>query len=415
MVASIIENVQLFEYQQYKLMFNSLQEGVLVVNTPKVDVAEVPFKDCRLFFANELMQVLMNKLLGIPTDLSKEESIQTFTKSINRKFIWQYKSEAVEQRSKAGSQRSRCSRSLSSHRSRVAKGKSFSIYEILKLSQNQLSKMVFMFSDKRADLLKDQAESTELQAELHKCKLFKKVEKELVPKYRFFQIKKSEDTETYETQNRFTIQFIDISADIFYDEIKAQEEFMNITTSTISHEMRNPLNSIISQCRIMESFIHRAAQLFAKIRNRMTAQEAEEADEIQEVIKKSNETQKTSSQLLLFNVEDILGIAQIRAAKFTKIIKSFDLEKALREVISVQAESANSKGVLLGMRICTDLVQGFKMETSRLMVLTDKKRLQQILINLQSNAIKFTRSGGSVEIIVHCLHDKRDQIAPQTE
>lgn len=43
---------------------------------------------------------------------------------------------------------------------------------------------------------------------------------------------------------------IDISAKIFYDDIKATEEFMNITTSTISHEMRNPLNSIIGQCSI---------------------------------------------------------------------------------------------------------------------------------------------------------------------
>ena len=46
---------------------------------------------------------------------------------------------------------------------------------------------------------------------------------------------------------RYTLQFIDISAKIFYDDIKAQEEFMSVITSTISHEMRNPLNSIVSQ------------------------------------------------------------------------------------------------------------------------------------------------------------------------
>ena len=45
---------------------------------------------------------------------------------------------------------------------------------------------------------------------------------------------------------RYTLQFIDISAKIFYDDIKAQEKFMSVITSTISHEMRNPLNSIVS-------------------------------------------------------------------------------------------------------------------------------------------------------------------------
>ena len=46
---------------------------------------------------------------------------------------------------------------------------------------------------------------------------------------------------------RYTIQFIDISSKIFYDDMKAQEEFMSVITSTISHEMRNPLNSIVCQ------------------------------------------------------------------------------------------------------------------------------------------------------------------------
>jgi len=48
------------------------------------------------------------------------------------------------------------------------------------------------------------------------------------------------------TAERYTLQMIDISSKIFYDDIKAQEEFMSLTSSTISHEMRNPLNSLIS-------------------------------------------------------------------------------------------------------------------------------------------------------------------------
>ena len=45
---------------------------------------------------------------------------------------------------------------------------------------------------------------------------------------------------------QYTLQFIDVAPKIFYDDIKAQEEFSTLINSTISHEMRNPLNSIIN-------------------------------------------------------------------------------------------------------------------------------------------------------------------------
>ena len=66
-----------------------------------------------------------------------------------------------------------------------------------------------------------------------------------MPSFQLFQIKKG-ITKTKEGINRCTFQFIDISKQIFYDDIKAQEEYMSLMNSTVSHEMRNPLNSIIN-------------------------------------------------------------------------------------------------------------------------------------------------------------------------
>jgi hypothetical protein len=40
--------------------------------------------------------------------------------------------------------------------------------------------------------------------------------------------------------------------------------------------------------------------------------------------------------LLLLNVEDILGYAQLKAGKFRKIIKSFNVKRAIDEIISIQ-------------------------------------------------------------------------------
>jgi signal transduction histidine kinase len=62
-------------------------------------------------------------------------------------------------------------------------------------------------------------------------------------------------SKTNEGKVKFTLQFVDISSKIFYDDLKAQEEFTSLINSTISHEMRNPLNSIISESRVQDQNI----------------------------------------------------------------------------------------------------------------------------------------------------------------
>jgi len=47
------------------------------------------------------------------------------------------------------------------------------------------------------------------------------------------------------------LSFTDISQKILYDTSKAEGELLSLINSTISHEMRNPLNSIINQCTIL--------------------------------------------------------------------------------------------------------------------------------------------------------------------
>ena len=48
------------------------------------------------------------------------------------------------------------------------------------------------------------------------------------------------------------ICFMDISQKILYDTSKAESELLSLINSTISHEMRNPLNSILNQCNIIK-------------------------------------------------------------------------------------------------------------------------------------------------------------------
>lgn len=50
---------------------------------------------------------------------------------------------------------------------------------------------------------------------------------------------------------------------------------------------------------------------------------------------KGNEISQSSSNLLLLNVEDILGYAQLKAGKFTKIIKKFNIKRCIDDIIGI--------------------------------------------------------------------------------
>lgn len=79
----------------------------------------------------------------------------------------------------------------------------------------------------------------------------KNIDEEYIPKFKFIQIKKSYIKAFDGGIDRVMLCFIDISQKILYDTSKAEGEFLSLINSTISHEMRNPLNSIINQCKII--------------------------------------------------------------------------------------------------------------------------------------------------------------------
>ena len=74
----------------------------------------------------------------------------------------------------------------------------------------------------------------------------KGIDEEFIPKFKFLQIKKSMIKSLEKGQEKTMLCFIDISQKILYDTSKAEGEFLSLINSTISHEMRNPLNSIIN-------------------------------------------------------------------------------------------------------------------------------------------------------------------------
>jgi signal transduction histidine kinase/CheY-like chemotaxis protein len=135
-----------------------------------------------------------------------------------------------------------------------------------------------------------------------------------------------------------------------------KEQFL----ANMSHEIRTPLNAIKGFSRLLSL-------------TPLSAQQKEYTGIINE-----------SSGNLLNIVNDILDISKIEARKFRIDSKEFDLIKLMGSIEAMFATQAAEKG--LDYRQCID-------EAVPVYLKGDPDRLSQILINLVSNAIKFTHSG----------------------
>jgi two-component system cell cycle sensor histidine kinase PleC len=134
--------------------------------------------------------------------------------------------------------------------------------------------------------------------------------------------------------------------------------------ANVSHELRTPLNAIIGFSELL------ALDAFASKRR-------EYADLIH-----------SSGTHLLGLVNDLLDLARIEAGKFELHDESVSLEELIDECTRIVEGRARESGIALSRRIAPGLPYA----------LADRRALKQILLNLSTNAIKFTRRDGSVEI-----------------
>nr|WP_286209143.1 PAS domain-containing sensor histidine kinase [Azospirillum sp. A1-3] len=147
---------------------------------------------------------------------------------------------------------------------------------------------------------------------------------------------------------------------------RAKSEFL----ANMSHELRTPLNAIIGFSSMMESEIvgplgHPKYLDYAKVIGK-------------------------SSQHLLAVISDILDVAKIEAGKLEMHPQPMDVRDAVESSLLLIAERAEEGGLTL--------TQDIAPETPRL--LGDPVRVKQILLNLLTNAVKFTPAGGSVALRV---------------
>jgi len=156
--------------------------------------------------------------------------------------------------------------------------------------------------------------------------------------------------------------------------------------------MRNPINSMVYQNKNISFLLKAILEQIGELKTTPAMKK-----KIKKIKRKANEmmrsssVMKQSSKLLLFFVQDLLDFAQIKQKKFTKHIEEFSIKEAMEELVMMLEFQSSSKGVYM-----TKVFKDFS--PNHFMISTDKQRLQQTVLNLLSNALKFTNQGGYVHI-----------------
>ena len=208
-------------------------------------------------------------------------------------------------------------------------------------------------------------------------------------------------------KNKFIIQLIDVSARMLYTEIKAQKEFLTLINATVSHELRNPLASLNSQIQLLGVCAKGLLQMFqtAVVGEQITTEMKTQAQKIVEGIQTCTHKISSAGKFIDFFVHDILDYTVLsrNAANFVKNMQVFHAKACVQEIVDILRDKIDMKRNQI-----ETLFQGFDI-AQKFYVKTDQKRLQQVLLNLVSNAVKFT-DGGTIAITFEVDSDRQLRI-----
>jgi len=147
------------------------------------------------------------------------------------------------------------------------------------------------------------------------------------------------------------------------DANRIKDEFL----AMLSHELRTPLNAVLGYTRML------------RMRELDEHRQARAIDVIER-----------NAQILSQLVSDVLDISRIVTGKMQLTVVPCDISRLVCAAIDIVKTSADAKGVA----IHTDL------QEPRPLLKCDADRMQQVLWNLVTNAVKFTPAGGRIDISV---------------
>ena len=141
---------------------------------------------------------------------------------------------------------------------------------------------------------------------------------------------------------------------------RLKDEFL----ATLSHELRTPLNAIMGWAHVLGQSVH-------------------DRDTVQRAATVIRQNATSQSQL----IDDILDVSRIVGGKLVLETQLVAINDVISDAVDSLMPAAAAKGIQVTRTLATDI-----------QVIGDRDRLQQIVWNLVSNALKFTPKGGRVEV-----------------
>ena len=155
---------------------------------------------------------------------------------------------------------------------------------------------------------------------------------------------------------------------------EAKTNARNDFLANMSHDIRTPMNAIIGYTNIARSH-------------------SDDPETVSNALEKIG----SSSHFLLSLINDILDISKIESGKMQLNYAPCDLGDIFRRIEDITTLQAKDKSLLISYR--HDSVQHFKVNS-------DELRIEQVLVNIISNAIKYTPAGKTVDLIAEEKHVK---------
>ena len=150
-------------------------------------------------------------------------------------------------------------------------------------------------------------------------------------------------------------------------ELEAASRHKSEFLANMSHELRTPLNAIIGFSEVLSE------RMFGEVNDK-------QAEYLRDILE--------SGQHLLSLINDILDLSKIEAGRMELEPTDFDLPSAIGNTLTLVRERAHRRSITLERTVDERLG----------MIHADERKVKQVLLNLLSNALKFTPEGGRIDV-----------------
>ena len=157
------------------------------------------------------------------------------------------------------------------------------------------------------------------------------------------------------------------------EDARQAERYKTEFIANMSHEIRTPMNSIIGMCEL----ILRENDLSENVR--------EDCFNI-----------RTSGRSLLAIINDILDLSKIESGKMEIVNEEFNIASLINDVINMSEARRGAKEIEILADVDPNIPKG---------LIGDEMRIRQVIVNLMTNAVKFTPSGSVTLTVSYTPHD----------